>query len=357
MRIVVTGAAGFIGNQIAHQLVDLGHDVVGLDALDPSVHDGPPDGLAGAVDHRWVDVTNPKSWLDTLDGADAVCHQAAKVGLGADFADVRDYVWHNDVGTAVGLWALHQVGFRGRLVVASSMVVYGEGSYACSTHGPIRPGPRLPSDLDAGQFEPRCPHCLDPLVPGLVTEDAPTDPRNVYAATKLHQEHLAAAFGRAHDLPVTLLRYHNVYGPGMPRDTPYAGVASIFRSQLAAGRAPEVFEDGGQRRDFVHVHDVARANVLALTGPAYDGALNVASGRPRTILDVARAISASAAGPSPRVSGQYRLGDVRHVVASPARAATSIGFVAEKDPDVGLRELAHAPLRRPPASAPDRLSS
>ena len=201
VRIVVTGAAGFIGAQIARQLVDLGHDVVGLDALDPSVHDGMPDGLADAVDHRWVDVTTPRSWLDVLDGADAVCHQAAKVGLGADFADVRDYVWHNDVGTAVGLWALHQVGFRGRLVVASSMVVYGEGSYACATHGPSRPGPRLPADLEAGQFEPRCPHCHAPLVPGLVTEDAPTDPRNVYAATKLHQEHLATAFGRPTTCP------------------------------------------------------------------------------------------------------------------------------------------------------------
>ena len=348
MRIVVTGAAGFIGAQIAHQLVDLGHDVVGLDALDPSVHDGMPDGLADAVDHRWVDVTTPRSWLDVLDGADAVCHQAAKVGLGADFADVRDYVWHNDVGTAVGLWALHQVGFRGRLVVASSMVVYGEGSYACATHGPIRPGPRLPADLEAGRFEPLArtaaprwrrvssPRTRPPI-------PATSTPRR--SSTRSTSPPPSAA---AHDLPVTLLRYHNVYGPGMPRDTPYAGVASIFRSQLASGRPPQVFEDGGQRRDFVHVDDVARANVLALTGPAYDGALNVASGRPRTILDVARAISASAAGPSPRVTGDYRLGDVRHVVASPARAASSIGFVAQTGS--GCRPAGAGPRPAPPTS-------
>ena len=155
--------------------------------------------------------------------------------------------------------------FRGRLVLASSMVVYGEGRYACAEHGLVRPGPRLPADLDAGRFEPPCPRCGAALAPQSIPEDAPSDPRNVYAATKLHQEHLAAAFSRETGVPVTALRYHNVYGPRMPRDTPYAGVASIFASALAAGRAPRVFEDGGQLRDFVHVRDVARANVLALT--------------------------------------------------------------------------------------------
>ena len=167
------------------------------------------------------------------------------------------------------------------------MVVYGEGRYACAEHGVVRPPPRAPADLDAGRFEPPCPVCGAPLEPRAVPEDAPPDPRNVYAATKLAQEHLCASFARETGATVTALRYHNVYGPRMPRDTPYAGVASIFRSALAAGDAPRVFEDGGQRRDFVHVRDVARANLLALAD-ATPGAFNVASGTPRTVLDMAQ---------------------------------------------------------------------
>ena len=179
------------------------------------------------------------------------------------------------------------------------MVVYGEGRYACPQHGVVRPGPREPAALDAGRFEPPCPACGRPLEPRAVPEDAPLDPRNVYAATKVAQEHLCASFSRETGVPVTALRYHNVYGPRMPRDTPYAGVASIFRSALEAGRAPRVFEDGGQRRDFVHVRDVARANVLALTAPEpVPGAFNVASGTPRTVLDMARALAAALDGSS-----------------------------------------------------------
>ena len=178
-------------------------------------------------------------------------------------------------------------------------------------------------------------------------EDAPLDPRSVYAATKLAQEHLCAVFGRETGVPVTALRYHNVYGPRMPRDTPYAGVASIFRSAYAAGRAPRVFEDGGQRRDFVHVRDVARANVRALTSDA-TGAFNVASGTPRTVLEMARSLARACDAPpdaQPRVTGEWRAGDVRHVVAAPDRAAERLGFRAEEDFDAGMEEFAQAPLR------------
>jgi dTDP-L-rhamnose 4-epimerase len=181
-----------------------------------------------------------------------------------------------------------------------------------------------------------------------VIETAPLDPRNVYAATKVHQEHLCAAFARETAVSAVALRYHNVYGPRMPRDTPYAGVASIFRSDLHTGRSPQVFEDGGQLRDFVHVRDVARANVLALTGgPAPGGAFNVASGEPRTVLEMARALAAAFGpdAPPPVVTGEFRLGDVRHVFASPDRAARELGFRAEIPFDAGVREFASAPLR------------
>jgi dTDP-L-rhamnose 4-epimerase len=347
VRVVVTGGAGFIGMHVVAALLEEGHDVVVLDSLDPSAHDGRPARLPPGADYRWVDVKDAEAVQRAVDGADAVDHHAARVGLGVDFGDVRDYVWANDAGTASLLWALHTTGFTGRLVLASSMVVYGEGRYRCAAHGPVRPAPRRLEDLDAGRFEPGCPCCGQPLTPLLVDEAAPTDPRNVYAATKLHQEHLCTLFGREHGVPVTALRYHNVYGAGMPRDTPYAGVASIFRSQLAAGRRPTVMEDGGQRRDFVEVRDVARANVLALTAPRpYDGPLNIASGHPCTVLEMARAVAAGhGRNLEPDVVGGYRQGDVRHVTADPARAAGVLGFRAAIPPDVGLAAFATAPLR------------
>ena len=288
---------------------------------------------------------DPEVALRAVAGVTAVCHQAAMVGLGVDIGDIADYVSHNDLGTAVLLRALAASGFAGRLVLGSSMVVYGEGRYRCPAHGIVRPGPRVASDLDAGQFEPPCPVCGSALVCERVDEDAPTDPRNVYAATKLAQEHLCGAFARETGVAFTALRYHNVYGPRMPRDTPYAGVASIFRSAFAGGRAPRVFEDGGQQRDFVHVRDVARANVLAL-GDGAPGTYNVASGTPRTVLDLAEALGRAIPGaPSPVVTGEWRAGDVRHIVASPARAAAALGFAAVEDFEAGMREFAVAELR------------
>jgi dTDP-L-rhamnose 4-epimerase len=326
-RILVTGGAGFVGSHVVDLLAGGGHEVVVLDSLvaHPS---GAPPWLHPGVELELGDVRDPEAWRRATRGVDAVCHQAARVGLGVDFGDVRRYVDDNDGGTAAGLWTLHEIGFRGRLVLASSMVVYGEGRYGCPRHGEARPRPRTAGDLAAGRFDPPCPTCGGPLDWAPVHEDAPPDPRNVYAATKLHQEHLCAAFGREHGLPVTALRYHNVYGPRLPRDTPYAGVAAIFRSAVARGEAPVVFEDGGQTRDFVHVADVARANVAALTADdPVDGPLNVASGQPRTVLDLATALCAGS-GLAPVVVGGGRLGDVRHVVASPARAAERLGFRA-----------------------------
>jgi dTDP-L-rhamnose 4-epimerase len=227
------------------------------------------------------------------------------------------------------------------------MVVYGEGRYRCARHGDVRPGPRSAEALDGGRFEPPCPVCGEPLEPAAVPEDAPLDPRSVYAATKVAQEHLCAAFSRETGVPVTALRYHNVYGPRMPRDTPYAGVASIFRSALEAGGEPRVFEDGGQRRDFVHVRDVARANLLALLAPEpVAGAFNVASGTPRTVLDMARALASAFDGAhEPVVTGEWRGGDVRHIFASAARAEDALGFAAEEEFGDGMREFARARLR------------
>ena len=342
--ILVTGGAGFIGSHVVDALLAAGRDVRVLDALLPAAHRERPRYLDPRAEWVEGDVRDPAALARALDGVSAVSHQAAMVGLGVDLGDIADYVSHNDLGTAQLLKALAARRFTGPLVLASSMVVYGEGRYRCPEHGLVRPPARVASDLDAGRFEPPCPRCARPLEPEAVPEDAPLDPRNVYAATKVAQEHLCSAFARETGARVTALRYHNVYGPRMPRDTPYAGVASIFRSALAAGRAPRVFEDGGQRRDFVHVRDVAAANRLALDA-GEPGAFNVASGTPRTVGDMANALARATGGPPPRVTGEWRAGDVRHVFASPARAGAGLGFQAAEDFEEGMREFAAAELR------------
>ncbi len=331
-KVLITGGAGFIGSRIVETVLDAGLDAVALDRRRPHAD----------VEHIRGDVRDPAVVQRAAAGAELVCHQAAMVGLGVDLDDMPAYVAHNDLGTAVLLRALaHE---RPRcVVVASSMVVYGEGRYRCPRHGLIAVGPRAPEDLRAGQFDPICPNCREAPVPEPISEDAPADPRNVYAATKLHQEHLAYSFARETGVPVTVLRYHNVYGPGMPRDTPYAGVAALFADALAAGRPPSVFEDGQQLRDFVHVRDIARANLLALTAPEpVTGALNVCSGSPRSVGELARALRAGAYpdAPEPVVTGEFRLGDVRHVFADPSSAARRLGFHAREDFAAGISELA-----------------
>jgi dTDP-L-rhamnose 4-epimerase len=359
MRVLVTGAAGFIGSHIAETMRAAGHDVRGLDSLSPAVHNGRPAHVSGEL--VVGDVRDPSAVDRALAGMDAVCHQAAMVGLGVDLSDLPVYADVNVTGTAVLLEAMGRHGIP-RLVIASSMVVYGEGAYDCPAHRRVRPAPRRPADLAAGRFEPRCPHCAQPLSTATVTEDAPLDPRNAYAASKVAQEHLAASWARLTGGAAVALRYHNVYGPRMPRDTPYSGVAAIFRSCLENGVPPRVFEDGGQRRDFVHARDVARANLLALeaadravggTGPhgADAGGLrcyNVASGEPHTVGEMAAALAAAfGGGLEPVVTGEYRLGDVRHVVASPVRSAADLGFRAQIRFADGIAEFARAPLREP----------
>ena len=343
MRILVTGAAGFIGGEVVRQLRERGHDVVGLDVLLDRAHRADaalPEGV-----HR-ADVRDEAALEPLLAGVDAVCHQAAMVGLGLTVHDAPDYAQHNVVGTAALLSAMTRTGV-GRLVQASSMVVYGGGRQTCPRHGVVTTRPRTASDLEEGRFDPPCPACGAPVGWALVPEDAPVDPRNAYAATKLAQEHLAVAWVEQAGGSAVSLRYHNVYGPGMPRDTPYAGVASIFRSALAAGNAPKVYEDGRQMRDFIHVADVARANVLALEAGAAPGhrAYNVASGHPRSVGELAAELCRACHGPTPVVVGGGRPGDVRHVVADPHRIRDELGFTARVPFEAGVEEFATAGMR------------
>lgn len=354
MRVLVTGGAGFIGRAVINELISTADQIVALDSLRPDVHRD--EGVSArqrlaALDIELLtgDLRDGAVVTKSLSGVDAVVHLGAKVGLGVGIDDMDDYVSSNDLGTAILLRAMAGAGIV-RLVQASSMVVYGEGRYTCEVHGPVLPGPRTRNAMSQGRFEPSCPLCGVDLAPGVVGEDSPMDPRNTYAASKVAQEHLGGIWARESGGSAISLRLHNVYGPGMPRDTAYAGVASILRSAIAQGVAPRVFEDGGQRRDFVHVGDVARAfstalsaltaptaaTVLAVTNAEAGGhdqlgthrVYNVGSGVVSTIGDLARALSISLNGRDPVVTGDFRLGDVRHITASSARIQNELGWHA-----------------------------
>ena len=346
-RLLVTGGAGFIGSRVVAAALAAGWDVRVLDSLSSDVHAATPT-MPDGVELVRADITDARALDACLAGVDVVSHQAAKVGMGVDIADAPEYVRANVLGTGELIAALTRAGV-GRLVLASSMVIYGEGHYV-GTRGDVRPGPRDVRDLRAGMFEPRDPVTGEALTPALTLEDSPADPRSLYAVSKLAQEQLVQVWANETGGTAAMLRYHNVYGPGMPRDTPYAGVAAIFRSALERGQAPQVFEDGGQRRDFIHVDDIAAANLHAIewtadAAPATARPFNIGSGKVSTILEVAQQLSRAHGGPEPVVTGQFRAGDVRHITASSARARTELGWTPAVNLADGMREFAVAPLR------------
>jgi len=347
VTVMVTGGAGFIGRHVIDAALAAGHEVRVLDSLEASVHPTPPVFPSGVVLIR-ADVRDTAAVTDALRGVDAVVHLAAKVGLGVHLADMGDYASVNDVGTASVLTAAAAAGV-GSVVLASSMVVYGDGRYRCPVHGEVAPGARTVECLQAGVFDPPCPVCGYALEAELTTESAPTDPRNSYAVSKLAQELYARVWSDVTGGRVTALRYHNVYGPGMPRNTPYAGIAAVFRSQLLAGGPPRVFEDGQQRRDFVHVRDVAAATVAAI-GHLHPGVevYNIGSGEVRTVGELAAALAASLGGPPPVVTGQYRAGDVRHITACADRAPAALNWAPSVAFGDGIAELAAAPAADSP---------
>jgi dTDP-L-rhamnose 4-epimerase len=340
MHVLLTGGAGFIGRHVLRELVRRGHDVRVLDSLRKDVHTpGAAKPLEGA-ELAVADMRDRAALDRAVRGVDAVVHLAAKVGLGVDVGDLPDYASSNDVGTAELLAAMARAKVD-RLALASSMVVYGEGIGQCPLHGAVRPAPRVESDMQAGNFEPPCLICGHPLETALVDEDTPFDPRNAYATSKVAQEYYASNWARVTGGSVAALRYHNVYGPGMPRDTPYAGVAAIFTSALRRGEPPQVFEDGRQRRDFVHVRDVAAATVLACENHTKGvRAFNVGSGTPRTVGDMACALAQALRGPEPVVTGTYRLGDVRHITADSSRLRREFCWTPQVEFSDGMRELA-----------------
>jgi|HubBroStandDraft_4_1064222.scaffolds.fasta_scaffold36193_3 dTDP-L-rhamnose 4-epimerase len=350
MRVLVTGGAGFIGRQVVRVLAGAGHEVKVLDVLLPEAHPGRrPPAMPDGVEFIHGDVRDGQAVAAALRGVDLVSHQAAVVGRGREILDAAHHVSCNDLGTATLLAAMAEAGMR-RLVLASSVAVYGDGRYDCPSHGRVRVRERVKDDLEAGRFEPACHRCGTPLVMVPLDEDDPYNPPpNVYYITKLAQELLVAAWARETGGRAAVLRYHHVYGPGLAYQSPYSGVAATFRSAVERGEAPRVFEDGGPLRDFVHVSDVAAAN-LAAAGWEGSGmrAFNVASGTPHSIGELAGVLAAAGGGPPPVITGEYRVGDVRHIVASPRRLMAELGWRPGVEFETGIKELALDPMRGAP---------
>ncbi len=335
MKILITGGAGFIGTATALLLLERGHEVIVLDNFHPQIHGVDHTNsylwqlVDGKVELARADMRDESAVHAAVNACDAVLHLAAETGTGQSMYAIKRYVDVNVGGTAVLLEAIQARSSPLKsLVVASSRSVYGEGAYWCTKHGPIFPERRAEQDLSAGQFEPVCPVCRRPSVAVATTETAPLRPASVYATTKLAQENMALNVGAAKDIQVFAFRYQNVYGAGQSLTNPYTGILSIFSREMLAGRPIEIFEDGLESRDFVHVQDVAMANVLALESRiGGQQVLNVGTGIGTSVIDITRILGCHYGYDGPiTISGRYRAGDIRHNFSNNGPLADALGF-------------------------------
>lgn len=343
-HVLVTGGAGFVGSHVVDHLVDNGYEVTVVDNLTDQVHDGEPEYLNPGAEYVWGDVRDRKLMTDLLRDADVLNHQASAVGVGQSMYEIEEYVDVNTLGTARMLDILvdEDIDLE-KMVVASSMSIYGEGEYFCEECGESRhPSLRDDTQMARGEWEHACSVCNEPLSPQPTPESKPRDSTSIYAITKKDQEEMMLSIGRAYDIPTVALRYFNIFGSRQALDNPYTGVCAIFSSRIKNDNPPLVFEDGEQTRDFIHVSDVARANRLAMESDATDVAVNVGSGDPRTINDVAETLIelyGKADDLEPEIAEDYRQGDIRHCFADTMRAAEELGFQAEVGFEDGMREL------------------
>jgi dTDP-L-rhamnose 4-epimerase len=341
--ILITGGAGFIGSHLADNLLAQGYRVRAYDCLSAQVHGENatrPAYLDPEVELITGDVRDRERLRSALQGVDAVFHLAAKVGVGQSMYQIADYTSVNNDGTAVLLELLVERPVE-RLVVASSMSIYGEGLYRSARGASITRAERTLAQLQAREWEPKDPDDNE-LMPVPTPESKPPALASVYALSKYDQERMCLMVGRAYRLPTVALRFFNVYGPRQALSNPYTGVLAIFASQLLSGQQPVIFEDGNQRRDFVNVRDIARACRLALEVPEADGRVfNVGSGRNFTIREVAHEMArVLGRDVEPRITQQYRVGDIRHCFADTSLARRILGYEAQVPFSDGLAELA-----------------
>lgn len=347
-RVLVTGGAGFVGSHIVDRLLDAGYDVTIYDSLVEQVHDGDePDYLNDDAEFVEGDIRDEEKLRDALSDADIVSHQAAAVGVGQSMYEIERYVDTNTLATAKLLDIIvndDDIDIE-KLVVASSMSLYGEGQYYCPDCDETKnPELREEAQFERGEWELFCPDCETVLEPVPTSESKPAQPTSVYAVTKKDQEQLALSVGRAYDIPTVALRYFNIYGSRQSLENPYTGVCAIFSSRIKNDNPPLIFEGGEQMRDFIHVSDVARANHLAIErDEANMEAINIGTGTPTTVNEVAEALIelyGKEGEVEPEITGEFRAGDIRHAYADTTKAEEVLGFEAETTFREGLRELA-----------------
>ena len=343
-KVLITGGAGFIGSHVAQDLLSHGYRVRVLDNLAPQVH-GPgrrrPDYLSKEVELMIADIRNATAVRRALEGVDAVIHLVAIVGVGQSMYAIADYTSVNNLGTAVLLEQISQCPI-GRLVVASSMSIYGEGLYRCADGSIVQNAERSLEQLKAGDWELRDEHG-DILQPIATPETKTPSLSSIYALSKYDQERMCLMIGRTYHIPTVALRFFNAYGPNQALSNPYTGVLAIFASRLLNEKPPLINEDGKQRRDFINVADVARACRLALENDrASDQVFNIASGNPITILQIALQISQilGKENVQPKITGRYRAGDIRHCFGDVSFAGRCLGFSAQVTFEDGLTRLA-----------------
>jgi dTDP-L-rhamnose 4-epimerase len=343
-NVLVTGGAGFIGSHLVDELVDKGYDVTVVDNLTEQVHDSEPDYLNDKAEYVWGDIRNRELMTELLRDADVLSHQASAVGVGQSMYEIERYVEVNTLATAriLDIIVTDKINLE-KIVVASSMSIYGEGTYRCPEQNEIRhPSLREEAQMESEEWEHTCSECGAELKPIPTPESKPSESTSVYAISKKDQEELTLSVCRAHDIPAVALRYFNIFGSRQSLDNPYTGVCAIFSSRIKNDNPPLIFEDGEQTRDFIHVSDVARANRLAMESDASDVAINIGTGSPVTINNIAETLIElynKEDELEPEIANDFRQGDIRHCYADPEAAVNDIGFEAEVDFEEGMREL------------------
>ena len=343
MRILVTGGCGFIGSHLVDRLVTQGYKVRVYDLLEPQVHQGKkPEYLNNNAEYIFSDLRDRDALKKALRNVEIIFHLASQVGVGQSMYQIEKYTSHNLTGTAVLLDLLVNTKNKvKKLIVASSMSIYGEGAYKCKNCGVVYPLERSLKQLRKRDWEVYCPECKKRVKPIPTPEDKPLYPSSIYASNKRVQEEMCMIVGKAYKLPTVALRYFNVYGPRQSLSNPYTGVGAIFLARVKNNKPPLVFEDGRQSRDFIYIDDLITANILAMEKKEADYQIfNVGSGQPIRIIEIAYTIiSLLGTDVGVNVLNKYRIGDIRHCYADISKIKSTLGFKPRVKFGEGMRRL------------------